>query len=113
MHKKPTTKAEVIEALRATNGLVSHAARALNISDIALYARLKKNPDIAEELKRIREANLDVAESKLFELIRQGNLGAVIFYLKCIGKHRGYVEKQQVDLTQSDGPIVIETHRPE
>jgi len=34
------------------------------------------------------------AESQLMKKIKQGNLTAIIFFLKTQAKHRGYVEKQ-------------------
>ena len=48
-------------------------------------------------LEEVKETALDIAEDKLMGLIRDGNLGAICFFLKCQGKHRGYVERQKID----------------
>ena len=48
-----------------------------------------------------RESLLDLAEGSLFDQVRKGNITAIIFTLKTIGKHRGYVERQEV--TGADG----------
>ena len=58
-----------------------------------------------DALNDIREDALDYVESKLFELIDKGHPSAIIFFLKCQGKHRGYVERQEV--TGRDGAEVI------
>ncbi len=44
----------------------------------------------------VREQRHDYVESKLMELIGQHNPSAIIFYLKCQAKDRGYVEKQEI-----------------
>jgi len=60
-----------------------------------------------EVIEETVELNLDTAESQLMSLIANGNLRAVIFYLKTKGKARGYVER--VEATGSGGgPIKID-----
>lgn len=46
----------------------------------------------------------DLCESQLIEQIKSGNIVATIFFCKTKLKHRGYVERQEVDTTQ---PIVF------
>lgn len=41
----------------------------------------------------------DLAESKLMMAINEGNLTAIIFYLKTKHKGRGYVEGQEIKAT--------------
>jgi len=68
---------------------------------------VKRHPRLAEVIEEAVELNLDTAESQLMTLIANGNLGAVIFYLKTKGKARGYVER--VEATGSGGgPIKID-----
>ena len=43
---------------------------------------------------------------KLLEQVNSGNLTAIIFYLKCKAKNRGWVEKQQIEHT-GPRPIVV------
>ena len=44
---------------------------------------------------------IDLAESKLYEMIKSGDKIAIIFFLNCQGKARGYVERQE--LTGKEG----------
>ena len=47
-----------------------------------------------------------MAENSLFEAIRRGEAWAVCFYLKCMAKDRGYVER--AELTGANGaPVKI------
>lgn len=55
----------------------------------------------------VKAKYLDLAENKLLQKINDGDLGAICFYLKCQGKHRGYIERQQIDTTISGGITVI------
>ena len=52
-----------------------------------------------------KEAILDFAESKLKQEINDGNITAIIFFLKTKGKIRGYVEKEQEKGKDSDTSI--------
>ena len=56
---------------------------------------------LKEVLSDAREDALDLAESKLMEAIRNGNLTAIIFFLKTRGKSRGYSERG--DLVRATG----------
>ena len=43
---------------------------------------------------------LDTSENKLLELIKQGNITAIIFHLKTKGRSRGYNESTQLEITK-------------
>ena len=55
--------------------------------------RVKETPELQELVTQIRNESLDLAEERLFDLIKEGNVTAIIFYLKCQGKGRGYIER--------------------
>jgi hypothetical protein len=57
---------------------------------------IAKYPTVNRAFTEERETLLDLAEFKLFEQISAGNMTAIIFALKTIGKARGYVERQEV-----------------
>jgi hypothetical protein len=89
------SKETIIKALQAKQGFVTEAAKMLNISFQALYDRIKRTPEINQAWTAIKENHLDFAESKLLMAIKDGESWAICFYLKCQGKHRGYVERQE------------------
>src|SRR5215469_6278752 len=113
---KPKLKLQHVEdALRQAGGIISTAAKILQAAYGSCTPRtvrnyVKRHPRLVKVIEETVELNLDTAESQLMTLIANGNLGAVIFYLKTKGKARGYVER--VEATGSGGgPIKIELSR--
>jgi len=97
----PATIKQIEKALENAGGFQSHAAKQLGITQQAVNDRIKKSPYLQAKLHSIRESYLDLAEIELLKLMKEGNLGALCFYLKCQGKHRGYIERTEV--TGKDG----------
>jgi len=86
-----------IEAgLRATGGFISQAAKNLGVTQSAISKRIARSDILKAVLEEIVESTLDFAESKLLGLIKESHPASIYFYLKCKGKHRGYVERQEV-----------------
>lgn len=81
-----------LKALQASLGNITGACAKIRISRQTYYNWMK-NPEFAQAVENVNEANLDYAESKLLSLIRQENATAIIFYLKTKGKKRGYIER--------------------
>ena len=100
MAEKYTT-AKMIEALRETHGNLSAAARFLNCSRNTIARYIELYPTVKAVADEERETLIDFAENQLFQQVKDGNITAIIFTLKTIGKHRGYVERQEV--TGADG----------
>mgnify|MGYP000197292413 CR=1 FL=1 len=96
----------IIEAITASGGMVHHAAKSLGVSPQAIYKRAKKNPEITEAITNTRELITDMAETKLIQAIRDGKSWAIMFYLKCMAKDRGYVERQEVGGVDG-GPVKL------
>lgn len=94
-------KTDIIAALRANKGMIASAARALRCSYQALYKRLKTDPQLQQVREEAREEILDLAESKLIEKIESGNLVAIMFVLKTLGRSRGYTEHVSIEHTAS------------
>jgi len=95
------TDKQIIKALESTGGFLTQAAKKLGVSYQAIQNRFKRNPKLKAKQEEMRDRQLDFTESKLLKLIGNENLGAICFYLKCQGKHRGWVERQEV--TGKDG----------
>lgn len=84
-------------ALKAKAGFISYAAEALGVTHSAISQRVKRSAHLQKVVYDIQESCLDLAETKLLGKIKSGDLGAICFYLKCKGKKRGYIEKQQFE----------------
>ncbi|MGB1285038.1 MAG: helix-turn-helix domain-containing protein [Aggregatilineales bacterium] len=91
----------VIKALEQNNGIVRYAALSLGCSRTTLYNYINKYKTVEKALKDARESTIDYVEGKLIEQIGNGNITAIIYYLKTQGKHRGYSERFEV--TGKDG----------
>ena len=87
---------QLAKGLEAAMGNVSVAARALGYSRSGLHLRISESKYLQEIQKDLRESMTDNAESSLNRAILGGEGWAVCFYLKCQGKDRGYVERQEV-----------------
>lgn len=106
-HKKRTrpqkvTDKELSEALINMFGLVSAVAAHFTmngrpITDKAIRNRIKSTPAIAEACETARAKFVDKCESRLLKAVENDEITAIIFALKCLGKDRGYVERQQVE----------------
>ena len=108
--KPKWTDKKVEEALIKAGGVIAEAARLLDVDRANLSRRIKKSERLSQVKTEALEEMIDLAESKMFEKIREGDKIALIFFLKCHGKNRGWVERQEV--TGKDGAPVGEVLAP-
>lgn len=92
-------KATFIKTLTESFGNISKACKAVGISRRTYYNWVEKDKEFKDEVENIGEFIIDEVENHLFKQIKEGNTAATIFYLKTKGKHRGYIEKQEVQHT--------------
>ena len=98
MGKKKVTPTEAIEAIKQTRGLVHLAANRLGVAASTLYRLADANSNVQAAIDDSREAIGDMAEGRLYQAIADGAPWAIMFYLRVgPGKHRGYIERQQVE----------------
>lgn len=93
------TPEEIAEALEASSGMISPAARALGCSRNTIKRYIKAYPEIQQTIEDAREATTDLAENRLEDAIRRGEAWAICFYLKTQAKGRGYVERAEIGHT--------------
>lgn len=98
------TVKQVIEATKGSGGFVTVIAKRLNCTTATVYKKMKKHESVRAAIEEERVLQLDEAESALRAQIRKGNVTAIIFFLKTIGKKRGYVERTEV--TGAEGQSV-------
>ena len=91
---KTRKKNQMIEALRNSLGIVKNACEIVGINRDTHYEWMKSDPDYKQQVEEILEGTLDFAESALLTQMGNGNVNAIIFYLKTKGKTRGYAEKE-------------------
>lgn len=90
-------KKAMFEALCSTLGNVTRAAKKVGLDRSTHYAWLKDDPNYVAWIDEVSERQVDFYEEALNDLIEKRHPTAVIFALKTKGKHRGYVEKQEVE----------------
>ena len=110
---KKLTDEQFLSILRDNAGLYSYTAKAISqkygikFSRQAATERAKKHPEVVTD---IREETLDRAEFGLQSMMEGDDsrikLQAITLFLKTIGKSRGYIEKQETDLSVNP-PMVI------
>lgn len=97
---------KIEEALKQTNGNVSLAARTLNVSRTAVYARIERSPKLRQILTESRESLVDIAETALRSAVLSGQPWAIALTLKTIGRKRGYTERIEQLNIDSEGNFV-------
>lgn len=136
----------MIQAMIQTKCIVSKALEIADVSRTSHYWYMKDDEEYRKIMEAITEYQIDFAEDKLMTLIdgitvekdtsdgpvvykKPPDVTALIFYLKCKGKKRGYIERSEQDirlLTQSvnqpkmviervvvERAIVVEAKQPE
>lgn len=106
-HKKKA----LLEALEKSLGVVTTACKTVGIDRTTHYRWLKEDEEFETQVKDIENVALDFAESQLLKQIKDNNTTAIIFYLKTKGKNRGYIEKQEFSIENTDLPFDIKIER--
>ena len=106
-------KKELLEALEENYGLVSVACQKIGIGRTSFYRYLESDQTFADQVREIRDKNIDLVEDKLIQKILACDTASIIFYLKCKGKHRGWSEKQQIEFCGDHQGLHITVTRAE
>jgi len=89
------TYGQVQEAIFECGGFLTNIARKLQISTYYVKQIFQKNRGLFQLYNEIREALVDEVEMHMMNKIRSGakeSVNLIMFYLKCLGKDRGYIE---------------------
>ena len=98
-------KADLLQALANTSGIVSSACKAANVSRMTYYRWYNEDPDFREKADDIKELQKDFAESLILKKMKEGDTTMIIFYAKTQMKDRGYTERKEI--TGKDGEDLI------
>jgi len=103
-------KRAMIQALQKTLGIVTTACKQVEITRRTHYNWMNEDPDYAQAVNDVAEQAIDFVESQLFKQIKEGNTASTLFYLKTKAKHRGYIEKSELSVQNTEPfRLVIET----
>tara|TARA_R110002033_G_scaffold76393_1_gene128076 strand:- start:691 stop:1134 length:444 start_codon:yes stop_codon:yes gene_type:complete len=97
------TPVQVSDALLASDGNLTAAATKLGVTRQGVYDYIDRYK-LQDVLDQSREKMGDEAVGQLHRLVRDGNLGAIIFYLKTQHKVRGFTER--IETTGKDGDAI-------
>tara|TARA_R100001015_G_C4567537_1_gene126166 strand:- start:317 stop:688 length:372 start_codon:yes stop_codon:yes gene_type:complete len=100
------SKKKMIDTIRKSKGIVVSICKNLDMTRSAFYKRLESDQELRYELELARDELCDFSETKLWEHIKDGNLQAVMFVLRTLGRHRGYIEKQEVEQTSTQVNVI-------
>jgi len=105
--KQAAAKRQFLELYAANLGNVAATCKAMNIHRSTVH-RWGKDPKFKKDMDEILEDQIDFVEYHLMRQVKEGNVTAMIFFLKTRARHRGYDERLGLDINR---PIVIEKHR--
>ena len=94
--------ADFLVAYEKSLGVLKTACEATNMCRKTIWEWRKKYPEFDAACHECEEVAIDFVESKMFKKIDKGDKGSeslMIFYLKTKAKHRGYIERQEVDMS--------------
>lgn len=100
------TATQVSNVIRREYGLLANTSKALKIPLSTLKRYIKARPQCAEAAIEAREKMGDIAEQKLFELIKNGDVRCLLYYLSTVHRNRGY------GLRPGENPFSPQENRP-
>jgi hypothetical protein len=91
----------VKKAIPGSAGVISVVAQKCQVTRQSMhrYFHKPKNKDLLELLEHERESLVDLAENKMATLINSGEFQPIKFLLSTRGRNRGYVQRQEVDIS--------------
>jgi len=96
-------KKQALESLSKHMGIVSHACKEVGMNRRTFYYWKNDDPAFKSAIEEVEDESLDEIESVAQKMIiEEHNAALTIFYLKTKGRKRGYVEKQEVEISCGD-----------
>lgn len=109
--KKAHLKEKILELYEASGCNVSSVCKRVGIARKTFYEWKKEDKEFTSKLEEIEDGLIDYVETALMKQIKEGQLTAIIFYLKTKGKDRGYTERVEHKIDEDAG-IEIVIHNP-
>jgi hypothetical protein len=99
MDKTEQHKKAMLDALEKSLGVVTSACKTVGVGRTTHYLWMQEDKEYKAAVEELSDVAIDFAESQLHKQIKDGNSTATIFFLKTKGKKRGYVERQELDVS--------------
>ena len=101
-------KAAMVNELIDSMGIVSYAAQRVGISRQTHYDWMKTDENYRTAATLANESALDMAESRLYNLIDKNDFRAIAFVLRTRGRSRGYSQfKENIDQVKKGFTIIV------
>lgn len=94
--QRETKKRKFVKEFIKCQGEWKKAAENTGVSVATIKYWIKEDPDFKDRVYDAEQKFVDEVEQELFKLIRKGNVYAMMFYLECKGKDRGYVKREPI-----------------
>ncbi len=107
-HKKENLgikKESLLKALENSLGIISTACNNTGIGRTTFYRWYNEDEDFKKKVDDIENIKLDYVETQLMKNIQNQDTRSIIFYLQHKGHKRGYIQKQNINLTANDEDI--------
>ena len=96
---------QFIDAIPGSAGIITTIAKRVDCDWHTAEKYIKEKPTVARAYADECESIIDMGESSLYQSVKDREAWAVKYLLSTKGKHRGYVERQE--LTGKDGGAVV------
>lgn len=109
--------AKLLEEAKRSNGIYSLIAQRLGLDYRTVQKYLDRVPEAKAAFEASRETILDIAENSLHNIMHNPQhpkqFDAIVFYLRTIGKKRGYTERTDMEITgEVSADVALKGMRP-
>ena len=98
----------VAAALQELEGNVAAVARRFNVDRTSVRDLIERHQPLQQVMHDAREGMLDAAENSLLKAAKKGEAWAVCFVLKTLGRTRGYIERHEINSTETVRRQIVE-----
>jgi hypothetical protein len=88
---------------KSSFGIVKNVAERLQVTRATVYSYMNRWSTVEDAMTDERNAFLDICESKLADAVMEGDITAIKFALRTLGRDRGYAEKIEHGVGASEG----------
>jgi hypothetical protein len=96
----------ILKAINGSGGVMSTIAKRLKVEWHTAQSYVNSSEETKQAYQNEEEWILDIADAKLYDNVKQGDLAAIKWLKATKGKKRGYVEKQDIGFTDKNGDDV-------